>query len=78
MTWLKCILLLLIFLPITALSQSDSVTSKQTFLNTTIDPDSYSIVCSKIGGKWNNKVGGEYAVDILKEIKFISRYPLEG
>lgn len=38
--------------------------------NTSIDPDSYSIVLSEIGEKWNNKIGGEYDINIVKTQNF--------
>lgn len=58
--------------------QVDSVISELYNKNISIDPDSYSIVLSDIGKKSNNKIGGEYDINILKIQNFNFRSSLGG
>jgi hypothetical protein len=60
----------MVFEPIVLFCQIDSLKSEQFINNLSIDPDSYSLVLSKIGSKWNNKVGGEYYINVLNNQKF--------
>jgi hypothetical protein len=58
--------------------QADSLIYKPLNKNVSIDPDSYSIVLSRIGKKWNNKIGGEYDINILKIQNFTFRSSIGG
>lgn len=56
-------------LPFSLYCQNDILTNKS-IIRANIDPDSYSIELSKMGGKWNNKIGGAYSVELLDNRKF--------
>lgn len=45
---------------------------------TSIDPDSYSIVLSKQGNKWNNKIGAGYDLEIICKQRYNLRFLLGG
>lgn len=59
----------MVLVPFLSYSQNDILTSKN-IIRANIDPDSYSIELSKMGGKWNNKIGGSYSVELLDNRKF--------
>ena len=61
--------ILFCFLQGHAYSQKDSTWRGQTLARKTIDPDSYSIVLGAFDGRWNNKVGGEYDINLLNRNK---------
>lgn len=64
------IILLICLYPKILFCQADSLLIEKQDKNISIDPDSYSIVLSEIGNKWNNKIGGEYDINILKAENF--------
>lgn len=59
------VLLFILGLPIILFCQKDSTTSNFNASSISINPDSYTIVVSKIGNKWDNKLGGKYDLDIF-------------
>ena len=61
--------LLILFTPQFLSGQGDTINYK-TFRTISIDPDGFSMVVSRIGEKWNNKIGGEYDIDFLKGKRF--------
>ena len=53
-------------LPLATFSQKNSNFSKPISIN----PDSYTLALSKVGQKWDNKVGGLYDQEIIRaEVK---------
>lgn len=64
------VIILMVFGPLILFSQVDSLKNEPFINNLSIDPDAYSLVLSRIGRKWNNKIGGEYRVEFLNIKKF--------
>jgi len=72
------LILIFIFACPGLLCQVDSLNSKTIRREISLDPDSYAIVVSRIGEKWNNKIGGEYDFDILTKKSFTAGASLGG
>jgi len=58
----------MVLVPFLSYCQNEILTNRN-IIRANIDPDSYSIELSKMGGKWNNKIGGAYSVELLDNRK---------